>query len=176
MICPACDLLKYSKESWTDAQWRQRRPNIGGRNHCKACWDRGPSAEDWEEAENLIDTLDRWEYMNIDLRYQTFMVSFLKVVGASRKEWSYMGVLPVRLATDYSTGPKPNTFDPTTEVYACVVRREVPHIQQCMGGPFLQTPQQWATAWNVCWPLMTLVGNINAEMSARMLQLISSGR
>ena len=68
--------------------------------------------------------------------------SFYKAIGASRKGWSYHGVLPVREPSDPSTKPRPHVFDPTNYVYNCVMNRAVPDIQQLMGWA---CPPNWTT-------------------------------
>ena len=141
ITCPTCN-QKRVKSSWTRAQWFQMRPNVGGRNECRTCWRRGPTSEDWIEVEVLLRTATIWENENLDLRYQNFLISFLKEIGASRKGWSYHGVLPVRVPSDFSTSLHPHHFDPTNYVYHCVVERMVPDLQRLMA--WAQTPT-WCT-------------------------------
>ena len=61
------------------------------------------------------------------------MISFLKTIGASRKGWTYHGVLPVRVPSDYSTKHHPDVFDPTNYVYSGVILRNVPDLQHQTG-------------------------------------------
>ena len=70
------------------------------------------------------------------------MISFLKEIGASRKDWSYNGVLLVRVPSDPSRKLHPYVFDPTNYVYSCVVTRAVPDIQRLMGWAL---PPTWST-------------------------------
>ena len=135
MICPACSQSRR-KRDWTTAQQAQKKPNVGGRNECKICWKQGPTSEDWKEVNRRFAFVCGFERQNFDLRYQAFMISFLTMIGASRKEWSYKGVLPVRVPSDPSTKEHPETFDPSNYVYACVIRRAVPDMQIMMGWAF----------------------------------------
>ena len=84
----------------------------------------------------MLDVVERVGYTNLDLKYQDYMVSFLSKMKCNRKGWSYHGVLPVRVPTDYATRRYPDVFDPSNHVYSCVVRREVPRIQQMMHWAF----------------------------------------
>ena len=63
------------------------------------------------------------------------MVEFLRRMDArTRKDWSYKGVLPIRVPTYYITkapGGR-DAFDPTHEPYAIVIRREVPNLAEEM--------------------------------------------
>ena len=132
LICPTCN-QERKKRHWTKAQWKQTRPAVGGRNECLVCWVLGPTSADWKEVEDLLETVTGSEYQNLDLRFQDFMISFLKTIGPSRKGWSYHGVLPVRVPSDYSTKHHPDVFDPTNYVYSRVVLRNVPDLQHRMG-------------------------------------------
>ena len=63
------------------------------------------------------------------------MVNFLRRMDArTRKDWSYKGLLPVRVATDYITRhPRGRlAFDPRNVCYAIVIRREVPSLPEEM--------------------------------------------
>ena len=133
MLCPTCGERRLYHRDWTDTQWEYKKVNVGGRNECQSCWSRGPNPTDWIEVEHRLQMILSWETQNLDLRYQHFMISFLKTIGASRKDWSYHGVLPVREPSDPSTKPRPHVFDPTNYVYNCVMNRAVPDIQQLMG-------------------------------------------
>ena len=135
MICPACSQPRR-KRDWTAAQQVQKKPNVGGRNECKICWAQGPTSKDWKEVHKRFAFVCGFERQNLDLRYQAFMISFLTEIGASRKEWSYEGILPVRVPSDPSTKKYPKVFDPSNYVYACVMRRAVPDIQELMGWAF----------------------------------------
>ena len=133
MICPKCNHLRPEHHNWTDAQWNQKKPNVGGRNECQSCWTNGPTTTDWSEVQERLRTISGLERQNHDLRYQHFMKSFLKQIGASRKNWSYHGVLPVRFASDPSTKLHEHVLDPTNYVYSCVMKRAVPDIKRLMG-------------------------------------------
>ena len=135
MICPACSQPRRRRD-WTVAQRVQKKPNVGGRNECKICWAQGPTSKDWKEVHKRFAFVCGFERQNLDLRYQAFMISFLTEIGASRKEWSYEGILPVRVPSDPSTKKYPKVFDPSNYVYACVMRRAVPDIQELMGWAF----------------------------------------
>ena len=135
MICPACSQPRRRRD-WTAAQQVQKKPNVGGRNECKICWAQGPTSKDWKEVHKRFAFVCGFERQNLDLRYQAFMISFLTEIGASRKEWSYEGILPVRVPSDPSTKKYPKVFDPSNYVYACVMKRAVPDIQELMGWAF----------------------------------------
>ena len=142
MLCPTCGEGRLYHRDWTDTQWEYKKVNVGGRNECQSCWSRGPNPTDWIEVEHRLQMILSWETQNLDLRYQHFMISFLKTIGASRKDWSYHGVLPVREPSDPSTKPRPHFFDPSNYVYSCVMNRAVPDIQQLMGWA---CPPNWTT-------------------------------
>ena len=120
LICPSCN-QERSKRHWTKAQWKQTRPAVGGRNECLVCWELGPTSAGWREVEDLLETVNRLEYQNLDGKFQDFMISFLKTTGASRKGWSYHGVLAVRVPSDFSTKHHTDVSDPTNYVYSRVI-------------------------------------------------------
>ena len=73
-------------------------------------------------------------YQNIDLRYEAFLVSlFRNMRWRARKDWSYRGMLAVQKPTDWITRTSQRKFDPSNEVYACVLKREAPNLQSEMG-------------------------------------------
>ena len=72
-------------------------------------------------------------YANMALEYLQFMIAFLQSMGKdARKNWSYHGVLPIRVPTDYATARKRPAFDPSNWVYASVVMAEYPKLQEAM--------------------------------------------
>ena len=78
--------------------------------------------------------MDKLGYGNIDSRYEDFLVLvFRDMPWRDRKDWSYKGMLPVLEPTDGITRTSQQKFDPTNEVYACVLRREAPNLHLKMG-------------------------------------------
>ena len=126
MHCEQCRQdLSFSDKHWTKAQKVSRQPNVGGRNECKTCYGLGPRQEDWLEINSRLATIRQLSHRNADLKMQNFVIAFVTSMSkTSRKDWSYRGLLPVRLPTDWIQQDRPKEFDPTNEVYALVLRRE----------------------------------------------------
>ena len=133
MFCRKCCRHPPMK-CWTASQRRMKQSSNGSRNECRECHRRGPTVEDWDEVVTQTKSMDKLGYDNIDLKYEDFLVVvFCHMPWRVRKDWSYNGMLPVRVATDNITWKDPEKFDPTNEVYACVLRREAPNIKMKMG-------------------------------------------
>ena len=139
MRCPQCghELALQKKRFWTEAQRRGRSPSIGGRNCCIPCYNQGPKQEDYQEVKLLLSRIAQLSAAHRDSNYawQHFMFEFLQHMDAhTRKKWSYKGLLPVRVATDYITRhPRgQDAFDPRNVSYAIVIRREVPSLPEEM--------------------------------------------
>ena len=132
MRCKKCQ-RDCAHDLWTDAQWSQRRSDVGGRDECRECWQRGPTSTDWMEVHRMVLLVDALSLKNVSLVYQDFMTSFLcSMTSEERKCWSHQGFLPVRVPTDYRTHPNRKAFDPRNVVYESVIEREVPNIQSMM--------------------------------------------
>ena len=104
MRCPLCRRLQDRAE-WTKAQWRQQSPAIGGRNHCKACHQDGPSQEDWCEVRTQLEYVRSLQdyHERTGFYWSAYLADFLRTISCSRKAWSHKGVLKVRCETDYIT-------------------------------------------------------------------------
>ena len=79
MDCPRCALHQPSRQ-WTDAQWKQRRPDVGFRFFCKACYDKGPTTADWNEVRHRALEMHKLSYQNLRFEYENFMVALVKAV------------------------------------------------------------------------------------------------
>ena len=131
--CSRCS-RSLPKQCWTKAQVRMKRSSNGSRDECRECHSRGPTDEDWDEVVTQKKSMDKLGYDNIDLKYEDFLVRvFCNMPWRVRKDWSYNGMLPIRVDTDNITWNDREKFDPTNEVYACVLRREAPNIKMKMG-------------------------------------------
>ena len=106
MGCSKCQ-RDLTHGMWTEAQWREQRSDVGGRDECRECWQRGPTSTDWMEVDRMVLLVDALSLKNVSLVYQDFMTSFLcSMTSEERKIWSYKGYLPVRVPTDYKTHPR----------------------------------------------------------------------
>ena len=106
MRCSKCQ-RDLTKGMWTAAQWSEQRSDVGGRDECRECWQRGPTSTDWMEVDRMVLLVDALSLKNVSLVYQDFMTSFLcSMTSEERKIWSYKGYLPVRVPTDYKTHPR----------------------------------------------------------------------
>ena len=92
---------------------------------------------DYEEVSDLLSKIVQWSatHRHDNYPWQSCMVSFLRCMDPrTRKDWSYKGVLPIRVPTDYITkapGGR-DAFDPSNEAHAIVIRREVPNLAEKM--------------------------------------------
>ena len=137
MECPQCRQELSLRKYWTVAQRKHLSPSVGGRNYCIQCYNQGPNREDYQEVSDWLSKIAQWSATHQDNNYpwQRFMVNFLRRMDAhTRKDWSYKGLLPVRVATDYITGQArgKDSFDPRNVSYAIVIRREVPSLPEEM--------------------------------------------
>ena len=132
MRCSRCHREQPAR-NWTNAQWSQKRSNVGGRNECRPCWQAWPTGADWHEVGQRCEEVQRLSNLNRVLDYERFLIEFLRSMSSfDRKNWSYKGVLPIREPTDFSTAICRQTFDPGNNVYQVVIHREVPHIRELM--------------------------------------------
>ena len=132
MRCSKCQ-RDLTHGMWTEAQWREQRSDVGGRDECRECWQRGPTSTDWMEVDRMVLLVNDLSLKNVTLVYQDFMTSFVcSMTSEERKSWSHKGFLPVRVPTDYRTHPNRKAFDPRNVVYESVIEREVPNIQSMM--------------------------------------------
>ena len=132
MHCSKCQ-RDLTQGMWTAAQWREQRSDVGGRDECRECWQRGPTSIDWMEVNHTVLLVNDLSLKNVTLVYQDFMTSFLcSMTSEERKCWSHEGFLPVRVPTDYRTHRRRKEVDPRNVVYKNVVEREIPNIQSMM--------------------------------------------
>ena len=76
MECPRC-FSRQTSQQWTCAQWKQKRPDVGFRIFCKACYDKGPTDADWNEVTKSAREMHQLSYDNSRFQYEDFTVDSL---------------------------------------------------------------------------------------------------